>query len=46
MDQAAVEEVAKLFVQARKTGERLDALPARLKSANFADSLEIGRAHV
>jgi len=41
MDQAAVEEVAKLFVQARKTGERLDALPARLKSANFADSLAV-----
>ena len=38
MDQAAVEEVAKLFVQARRTGERLDALPARLKPANFTDS--------
>ena len=38
MDQAAVDEVAKLFVQARNTGARLDALPARLKPANFADS--------
>jgi hypothetical protein len=33
--------VAKLFVQARKTGERIDALPARLKPANFADSLAV-----
>jgi len=41
MDQTAVDEVAKLFVQARKTGERLDALPARLKPANFADSLAV-----
>ena len=38
MNQAAVEEVAKLLVQARQTGARLDALPARLKPANFADS--------
>jgi 2-keto-4-pentenoate hydratase len=38
MDQAAIEEVAKLFVLARRTGERLDALPARLKPANFTDS--------
>ena len=29
MDQAAVDEVAKLFVQARNTGARLDPLPAR-----------------
>lgn len=38
MNQAAVEEVAKLLVRARQTGERLDALPARLKPANFVDS--------
>jgi hypothetical protein len=38
LDQAAVDEVAKLFVQARTTGARLDALPARLKPVNFADS--------
>jgi 2-keto-4-pentenoate hydratase len=41
MDQAAVEEVAKLFVRARNTGARLDALPARLKPANFADSRKV-----
>jgi 2-keto-4-pentenoate hydratase len=41
MDQAAVDEVARMFVQARKTGERLDALPERLKPANFADSLVV-----
>jgi 2-keto-4-pentenoate hydratase len=38
MNQAAIDEVAKLFVQARNSGARLDALPARLKPANFADS--------
>jgi 2-keto-4-pentenoate hydratase len=38
MNQAAVDEVAKLFVQARTTGARLDALPARLKPANFQES--------
>jgi 2-keto-4-pentenoate hydratase len=41
MDQAATDEVAKLFVQARQTGERLDALPARLKPQNFADSCAV-----
>jgi 2-keto-4-pentenoate hydratase len=41
MDQTAVDEVAKLFVQARSTGERLDALPARLKPADFADSCKV-----
>lgn len=41
MDQAAVEEVARLLVHARDTGERLDALPTRLKPANFADSLAV-----
>jgi 2-keto-4-pentenoate hydratase len=38
MDQTAVDEVAKLLVHARTTGERLDALPARLRPQNFADS--------
>jgi 2-keto-4-pentenoate hydratase len=41
MNQAAVDEVAKLFVQARNTGERLDALPAQLKPQNFADSCAV-----
>lgn len=41
MDQAAAEEVAKLFVNARNTGARLDPLPARLKPANFDDSLAV-----
>lgn len=38
MDQAAVEEVANMLVAARKTGARLDPLPAHLKPANFEDS--------
>ncbi len=38
MDREAVDEVALLLVRARKTGERLDALPPRLKLKNFADS--------
>jgi 2-keto-4-pentenoate hydratase len=38
MEQAAVEEVARMFVRARQTGERLDPLPAQLKPTNFADS--------
>lgn len=38
MDQAAIEEVAQLFIQARNTGVRLDALPPRLKPANFEES--------
>jgi 2-keto-4-pentenoate hydratase len=41
MNQAAVDEVAKLFVQARNSGARLDPLPARLKPANFADSCKV-----
>jgi 2-keto-4-pentenoate hydratase len=41
MDQSSVDEVAKLLVRARTTGERLDALPAHLKPANFADSCAI-----
>jgi 2-keto-4-pentenoate hydratase len=38
MDQAAIDEVAAMLVRARTTGERLDALPARLKPKNFTDS--------
>ena len=41
MDQGAIDEVAKIFVRARQTGERLEALPARLKPANFGDSCAI-----
>jgi 2-keto-4-pentenoate hydratase len=44
MDQAAVDEVARLFVQARNTGARLDPLPAHLKSANFEDSCAVMEA--
>jgi len=38
MDQAAIDEVAQTFMRARRTGERLDPLPAGLKPKNFADS--------
>ena len=38
MDQSAIDEVAKLFMRARQTGERLDPLPAHLKPKDFADS--------
>lgn len=41
MDQAAVDEVAQLFVQARATGARLDALPVRLKPTNFKESCAV-----
>jgi 2-keto-4-pentenoate hydratase len=41
MNQAAAEDVAKLLVRARTTGERLDALPAHLKPQNFNDSLAV-----
>lgn len=41
MDQAAADEVARMFVQARTTGARLDPLPARLKPANFIDSCKV-----
>ena len=38
MDRAAIDEVAAMFVRARSRGDRLDALPARLKPKNFAES--------
>ena len=41
MDQAAIDEVAKMFLRARQTGERLPPLPARLKPKNFADSCSV-----
>jgi 2-keto-4-pentenoate hydratase len=44
MDQTAVDEVAKLLVQARQNGERLDPLPAPLKPRNFVDSCAVMEA--
>ncbi len=41
MDPAAIDEVAKTFLRARQTGERLPALPARLAPGNFADSCAV-----
>lgn len=41
MEQAAVDEVASIFIRARTTGERLDPLPARLQPKNFSDSCAI-----
>ena len=44
MDQSAVDEVAQLLVRARNTGERLDALTARLSPQNFVDSCAVMNA--
>jgi 2-keto-4-pentenoate hydratase len=41
MDQTAIDEVARTFLRARQTGERLEALPARLAPKNFADSCAV-----
>ncbi len=41
MDQSAIAEVAQIFMRARRTGERLDALPAHLSPKNFADSCAV-----
>ena len=41
MEQAAIDEVARILVRARQSGERLDLLPPRLKPANFTDSCAI-----
>jgi 2-keto-4-pentenoate hydratase len=38
VDQAAIDEVARTFLRARQTGERLGPLPAHLKPKDFADS--------
>ena len=44
MDQSAIDEVAKTFLRARQTGERLDALPAHLTPKNFAESCAVMEA--
>ncbi len=44
MEKAAADDAAKLFIRARETGERMDALPPHLKPANFADSRAIMEA--
>jgi 2-keto-4-pentenoate hydratase len=44
MDQSAINELAKIFMHARWTGERLDALPAHLKPRNFAESCVVMEA--
>ncbi len=41
MDQTTIEEVAKMLVRARTTGERLDTLPTQLKPVNFKDSCAV-----
>ena len=41
MDQTAIDEVAQLFMRARQSGERLEALPAALKPRTFADSCAV-----
>ena len=41
MDQAAIDEVARAFMRARETGERLDALPSRIAPKNFAESCAV-----
>src|SRR5258707_5381854 len=41
MDQSAIDELAKTFMRARETGERLDALPARLAPKNFNESCAV-----
>jgi len=41
MDQSAIDELAKTFMRARQTGERLDALPARLAPKNFKQSCAV-----
>jgi 2-keto-4-pentenoate hydratase len=41
MDQSAIDELAQIFMRARQTGGRLDALPAHLKPKNFKDSCAV-----
>jgi 2-keto-4-pentenoate hydratase len=38
MNQSAIDELAQTFMRARRTGERLDALPAHLAPRNFIES--------
>lgn len=44
MDQASVEQVAAMFMQARQNGERLGRLPASLAPRNFKDSCAVMEA--
>jgi 2-keto-4-pentenoate hydratase len=44
MDQTAIDEVARTFLRARQTGERLGALPAHLKPKDFAESCAVMEA--
>jgi len=41
MDQAAVDQVAQIFLRARQTGERLDPLAAAIAPKNFAESCAV-----
>ena len=41
MDQAAIDEVAKIFMQARRTGQRLDTLPPHLAPKDFKGSCAV-----
>jgi len=41
MDQTAIDEVARTFLRARQTGERLDQLPPRLAPQDFEDSCAV-----
>ena len=41
MDQDTIEEVARLFVRARQTGDRLEPLPVRLKPTSFVESCAV-----
>ena len=41
MQQAAIDEVARIFMRARETGERIDPLPAAIAPKNFAESCAV-----
>src|SRR5262245_57545750 len=41
MDQPSVDTVAEMLVRARRTGERLEALPVHLKPKDFAESCAV-----
>lgn len=41
MNPSAIDEVARTFLRARQTGERLDALPAHLAPKNFSESCAV-----
>ena len=44
MDQSTIDELARTFIRARQSGERLDGLPAHLKPRNFAESCAVMEA--